>query len=682
MAASRRTAQPATRVRCFPHIAAILALALAPFPVAAQESGNAVETAPAASPVPNPTMGWILDQHTASIAPVFGSQPLETSGAGSAPAIALDGAGSIDGAALVGGIPSGAPVTSYALSSAAEPTLLSGTTVVLLCGRENNWLRSARGVQLLADAAGDWLVTKPGEWGLSLASATSPFAVVSAGEWVYAAAPPAPPKFVAFGPDDSFPPRLANSQVCVWALYDTSVKGSSSHPEISVAYDDGAQSTPVPLAAPVTAGTAPLELVFNQLGADVSTLFVWQGSAARLLFRQTVRADYWNNGLRRSIASGFLTPPWSGLAITALDPRPIALGGDAQDNVYAAQYAGFVRTSPFASYTVATSPNTPFLAVRYQLGNFPYQAYQYSISFELDGRYFGYDQPWRYGTNWRSIPLPQDGRSHRVTLRNGFTRSNGNYVQPTLGAFGGGGFIDAVAVPSGFKVSIVRPVPASVALVLSHSVAVGDLAGSVPYESEGPQSSIAWPVQAEAVRAFGTAAVMDESYGGELLGNNCLTAGACRNYLAAIHKAQPHITVGFVARMLNDFFHGDGSLSECLPQYQQALVNLFDAWSAEFPGKPLHVGSDVRESAELEEKTDGCTPALQLADWRSGIRNTVNNYASEKGATWLHFVDMSNWVPQNELLPGGIHPNVEGQIKICQAVATYFQQPVTCGVPK
>jgi len=638
------------------------------------------ETSPAVI-LPRPQWGWILKDNAGKIQPVFGDAALESSRTGTSPGLAADGAGNIDGAALVGGVPSRLPLGDYALQSPAEPTLPAGTTVLLLCGRENHWLSSHNGTLLPVEGAGAWNASKPGEWGLSLASAVSPFAVAVGGQWVYANAPPAPPSFIPFTLLPGFPPPGTNAQVCVWALYDTSVKGSKANPEISVAYDDGPASAPRRLAGPVSSSANPLEVVFNQLGADLGTLFVWQDSAAERLFEQPVRAAYWNGGLRNRVLSGFETPDWSGLAVTNLDPRPIALGGDAQDNVWSVAYPGFVRTSPLAHYSITTPPGTPFLAVRYELGSRHYRPVLFSISFRLDGEYLGYDQPWRQGTNIRSIPLPLDGKSHTVDLRNGFTRSD-KYADPFADGFGGGGFIDAVAVPRGFKIKIDRPTPASVAVVLSHSVAIGEYAEQIPYLDQGPESSIAWPAQARATRAFGTENVVDESYAGELLANDCPTQQACTAYIAAIKQAQPKIRVGFVARMLNDFYHGRAAKGECLPEYEENLQFLFTAWAAELRGVPLYVGSDIVQSAANEARTDGCTPANRLAEWRQGIEDTVRGYGARNNADWLHFVDMSEWVPQNELGPDGIHPGTEGQIKICQAVAGVFGQHVTCGVPR
>ena len=643
-------------------------------------SDAGIETAPSIIP-PRPALGWILRNDGATIKPAFGDVVLGSVGLGAGPSVAADGAGNIDGAALIGGVPAGAPVNHYALESATEASLSAGTTVLLLCGRQNNWLLGANKGLLPVEAPESWNVAKPGEWGLSLASSPSPFAVEMSGQWVYANKPPPPAGFIPFTKQPGFPPSHSNAQLCVWGFYDSSVKGSMSEPEISVAYDDGPAGVPRKLTRPVTPSGIPLAVVFNQLGADIGTLFLWQGSAAERLFQQPVRAAYWNGGLRKRAGSGFETPDWNHLAITELDPQPVALGGDAQDNVWAVPYDGFVRTSPFAHYSVTTSPGTPFMAVRYELGNRLYRPYLFSISILLDGEYMGYDQPWRQGTNIRSIPLPLDGRSHTVDLRNGFARSD-RYQNPTIGGFGGGGFIDAVAVPPGFKVKVNRHEPASVAVVLSHSVALGELAQGLPYRDQGPQSSVAWPVQARAARVFGTESVVDESYSGELLVNDCPTQPACTAYLAAIKAAQPHVSVGFVARMLNDFYHGRTSHGECLPQFEETLQFLFSAWSSEFPGVPLYVGSDIRQSAINEARLDGCTPPHRLTGWRSGIEDTVRSYAARNGADWLHFVDMSQWVAQDELVPGGIHPGVEGQVHICQAVADLFRQPATCGVPR
>lgn len=648
------------------------------------DSVSSIAASPkAVSPaVSRPQMGWVLDTSAARIPAAFGTSSLESAGPGSSPAVARDGAGNIDGAALLGGLPAGTLLADYSLASANEASLSSGTTVLLLCGRENNWLRDGNGVLISPIAeAGQFSVTKAGEWGLVLASTISPFAVASGGKWVYANQPPTPTSYSHFAIHPGFP-AINNSPICVWAFYDTSVKGSASQPEISVAYDDGPAGTPLRLPRPISLSAVPLEVVFSRVGADLGTLFVWQGTAARELFEQPVRSAYWNGGLRSSIDSQFETPDWNSLTITALDPRPIALGGDAQDNIHFDAYPAFVRSNPFAHYSVTVSAGTPFLAVRYQLGNAPVGPTEYSVSFTLDGEYMGYDQPWRYGTNLRSIPLPQDGRAHTLDLRNGFVRGNGIYAKPTEPTLSGGGFISAVAVPKGHRVTVNRPIPKSVAIVLSHSVAVGEAAGGDPYQDQGPQSSIAWPVQARAVKAFGTDSVVDESYGAEMLANECMSQTNCNNYLAAIKAAQPHITVGFVARMLNDFYHGEVTFHECLPQYQEMLGYLFTAWEEKFPGVPLYVGSDIRQSALYEAETDGCTPALKLADWRAGIGTAVNEYQTAHKAPWLHFVDMTDWVPQNQLLSGGIHPTAKGQVDICQAVADYFRQPVKCSVPQ
>ena len=644
------------------------------------ERAASIETSPSVA-IPRPALGWILRNDGATIKPAFGNAALESVGQGAGSGVAMDGAGNIDGAALIGGVPGGDPVNHYALESAADGSLSVGTTVLLLCGRENHWISTSSGRILPVEQQSSWNVTKPGEWGLSLASSISPFAVESGGRMTYANAPEPPPGFRPFPLQPGFPPPMTNAQVCVWGLFDTSIKGTKSGPEISVAYDDGAASLPLQVKGPMVASSSQLEVVFSQLGADIGALFIWQGAAAEKLFQQPVRAAYWNGGLRRRLATGFATRDWDGLTITRLDPRPIALGGDAEDNVRAISYNGFVRTSPFAHYSVTTPPGTPFLAVRYEMGNIYYRPYFFSISILLDGKYMGYDQPWRQGTNIRSIPLPLDGRTHTVDLRNGFTGSD-NYANPGSGGFGGGGFIDAVAVPPGFDVTVNRSMPASVAVVLSHSVAQAEMASLRPYLDQGPQSSVAWPVQARAAKAFGTESVVDESYGGELLVNDCPTLQACTAYLDTIKAAQPNVAVGFVARMLDDFYQGQTSQGECLPQYEQSLESLISAWSSEFPGVALYVSSDIQQSAYNESLTDGCTPALHLSDWRSGIEDTVSDYSARTGADWLHFVDMSQWVPEDELVSGGIHPGVEGQVRICQAVAALFRQPAACGVPR
>jgi hypothetical protein len=629
-------------------------------------------------------MGWIFSSGGKTIEPAFGDAPFISSGQGVDPELALDGAGNIDGAALIGGSASGQRSSSYALESPTQPTLLAGTTVLLLCGRQNNWLPDGNGGLLPVEASATWSVTKPGEWGMSLVSRTSlsPFAVVSEGQWVYANAPPKPPGFEAFGSVSAFPPPSTNAPVCVWAFYDTTIHGSQTSPAISVAWDDGAASEPVRLNFPVTNWSQPLQVPSGVLGADVGTLFVWQGIAAGQLFQQPVRAAYWNDGLRTSIASQFRTAAWSNLSVTELKPQPIALGGDAQDNVSAQIYQSCVRTSPFAHYSVTTSAGTPFLAVRYELCNAAESPESYSVSFQLDGHYLGYDQPWRDSSNYRVIPLPQDGRSHTLDLRNGYTRGNSDYANPTSGTFGGGGFIDAVAVPKDSSVSVNHPAARSVAMVLSHSVATGDEAGANPWLGQGAQSSVAWPVLARAAQAFGTASVVDESFAGELLALNCLTQSDCNAYIAALKAAQPHITVGFLSRMSNDFYHGRGAYGECLPQYRQTLGNLFRAWAAALPGVPLYVGSDIRESAGNEALTDGCPTPLKLADWRGGIESAVQDYVRATGSDWLHFVDMTPWVPQSDLASSGLHPTVKGQVEICQAVAALFNRQVTCTVPQ
>jgi len=94
------------------------------------------------------------------------------------------------------------------------------------------------------------------------------------------------------------------------------------------------------------------------------------------------------------------------------------------------------------------------------------------------------------------------------------------------------------------------------------------------------------------------------------------------------------------------------------------------------------VGSDIQQSTYNETLTDGCTPALHLSDWRTGIEDTVLGYSAGSGADWLRFVDMSQWVPQDELVFDGIHPGVEGQVRICEAVAHLIDPSARCGVPR
>jgi hypothetical protein len=641
---------------------------------------------------PAPTMGWVLDRSVQTIPPVFGSASLNAIGLGLLPMPAPDGAGNIDGPALLGTNATDQLVKSYALTSPLQASFSGGTTVLLLCGRQDNWLSTPAGGLLPVQAAGMWNVDKPGEWNLRLVSSVGVFAVTENETSIYAK-PPAPPEsFLAFGSATAYPVPYSNAPVCLWAFYDTSVHGTVGAPQISAAYGDGPQSAPVVLKEASLSGhssfsspivsTIPMRVNFGELGEDLGTLFIWQGASAERLFQQSVRAAYWNTGLRSTVASGFQTPAWSGLSVTKLNPQPIALGGDAQDNVWAAAYASFVRTTAFAHYSITTPPGTPYVAVRYELGNSLQAADAYSVSFLLDGEYMGYDQPWRDGMIYRAIPLPQDGNSHTLDLRNGFARANGNYAAPTTSTFGGGGFIDAVAVPAGYTVQIKHPVPASVAVVLSHSVAVADEAPTAPYQNQGAQSSVAWPVLARAAGAFGTASVVDESFASQLMANNCWTQVACNTYIAKIKAAQPNISVGFVAQLLNDFFHGREAYGECLPQYERTMQHLFIAWSAQFPGVPLYVGSDTLTSASLETYSDGCTPALNLSDWRKGIESTVESYAETNNAHWLHFVDMTPWVPQSKLVESGFHPTVQGQIGVCQQVAALFDQAVTCGVPR
>lgn len=658
-------------------------------PIAAQ--------AEAALPIPPaPVLGWVLDRSAETIPPVFGSASLTEIGSGLMPSQAMDGAGNIDGPALLGSNTSSPMVHSYGLQNPLLASLSAGTTVFLLCGRPDYWLKAPGSGLLLPEPRVGWSpmwnVEKPKEWGLRLLSSVGVFGVTVNGTVAYANDPAPPENYLPFGALTEYPVPNSNTQVCLWAFYDTSVDGSTSKPQISTAYGDGPMSTPVvlggsadaahSLTSTVTASSSPLDVVFGQLGEDLGTLFIWQGAAAESLFHQTIRAAYWNGGLHSSVTSRFQTPAWSSLSITTLNPQPIARGGDAQDNVWATAYASFVRTTAFAHYSITTAPGTPFVAVRYQLGNSVQTPNSYSVSFLLDGQYMGYDQPWRDGTNYRAIPLPQDGKSHTLDLRNGFARANGNYAAPTTGTFGGGGFIDAVAVPKGYAVHINHPVPESVAVVLSHSVANADEAPSAPYEDQGAQSSVAWPVQARAAGAFGTASVVDESVASLLMANNCWTQAACTAYIATVKAAQPNIKVGFVAQLLNDFFHGRAAYGECLPQYERTMQHLFIAWSAEFPGVPLYVGSDTLTSAALENYTDGCTPELHLSEWRSGIESTVENYAETNKATWVHFVDMTPWVPQSELVASGLHPTVQGQVGLCQHVAALFNQSVTCGVPR
>jgi hypothetical protein len=670
---------------CFP--AAVISQALDPLPQ------RAVAQAASTPPIPPaPAFGWVLDQSAQTIPAVFGSASLTGIGLGSLPTQAPDGAGNIDGPALLGQNASNPLVQSYALQDPTQASLAAGTTVFLLCGRQDYWLTGLFGGQLPVQEGGQWNAQKPGEWGLRLVSSLGVFAVTNNGSSVYAKSPAPPANFLPFSGSSAYPVPFSNAPVCLWAFYDTSVHGTTSAPQISTAYGDGPASAAVVLNESATAthalihnavaSSSPMQVNFGKLGADLGTLFIWQGASAERLFQQSVRAAYWNGGLRSSVASGFQTPVWSGLSATALNPQPIALGGDAQDNVWANAYASFVRTTAFAHYSITSSPGTPFVAVRYQLGNSPQAANAYSVSFLLDGQYLGYDQPWRDGTIYRTIPLPQDGNSHTLDLRNGFARGNGNYAAPTTATFGGGGFIDAVAVPSGYTVQINHPVPTSVALVLSHSVAVADEAPSAPYQDQGAQSSVAWPVLARSAGAFGTASAVDESFAGQLMANNCWTQAACNTYIAKIKAAQPNITVGFVAQLLNDFFHGPAAYNECLPQYERTMQHLFIAWSAQFPGVPLYVGSDTLTSAALEATADGCSPALYLSDWRAGIQSTVQSYAAAHNATWLQFVDMTSWVPQSQLVPSGLHPTVQGQIGICQQVAALFNQSVTCGVPR
>jgi hypothetical protein len=170
-----------------------------PSVVAAQEPASipaedAESAAASLSTVPpRPAMGWVLESNQAAIPAEFGPAALESSGAGASPAVALDGAGNIDGAGLLGGLPSGTLLGSYALKSADQATLQAGTTVILLCGRLNSWLRYPNGALLpTAAPAKSFSVTKPREWGVNLISAVSPFAVVVGGQWKYASAPPVP----------------------------------------------------------------------------------------------------------------------------------------------------------------------------------------------------------------------------------------------------------------------------------------------------------------------------------------------------------------------------------------------------------------------------------------------------------------------------------------------------------
>jgi len=105
---------------CFP--AAVISQALDPLPQ------RAVAQAASTPPIPPaPAFGWVLDQSAQTIPAVFGSASLTGIGLGSLPTQAPDGAGNIDGPALLGQNASNPLVQSYALQDPTQASLAAGT---------------------------------------------------------------------------------------------------------------------------------------------------------------------------------------------------------------------------------------------------------------------------------------------------------------------------------------------------------------------------------------------------------------------------------------------------------------------------------------------------------------------------------------------------------------------------
>lgn len=176
---------------CFP--ASVIGQVLDPLPQQTMAQSEATPPIP-----PAPAFGWVLDQSAPVIPPAFGAASLTGIGLGSLPSQAPDGAGNIDGPALLGQSEINPLVQSYALQDPVQGSLSAGTTVILLCGRQNYWLSAPGGGLLPVQAGGEWNVQKSGEWGLRLVSSIGDFGVANNGTWIYAKSPTPPENFVPF----------------------------------------------------------------------------------------------------------------------------------------------------------------------------------------------------------------------------------------------------------------------------------------------------------------------------------------------------------------------------------------------------------------------------------------------------------------------------------------------------
>lgn len=545
----------------------------------------------------------------------------------------------------------------YSPASGSTATLSTTTTVLRFCYRPDPWMHNTAGALLstVGNAA-----FKSGEWYFDVSNTTVHSATHKVGGFgasevtSVVAAKPSSEQY--FGNATAYP-GVNPADYCEWLFYDTgagTLGGTTGAPVVAGSFNDGPIGTPVTLGAALSTGTA-FRVASNLVGADSHTLTIWTGAAAGKMFNQSLRSLEWNNGMNSNVFNNFIQPAWSQLSKTYLNPAPIALGGDAIDNVTAQQYPattnsftdaggnytitlpGWVRTSPFATYSVTVTNATgtqspPEVCFRSQQGSGLAQSLQdlsqlqRFISYDIDGTYANYSTPANYGTNYLCIALTTTVASHTIRLFNGTTVA-AVFTNPyaTATPISGGPFIDAVGVPKGYVVTV-NHITASSGLTwgYGHSVMAGHGTQQLPGYNTGVSNTSSWFAMSRKLGAFGggtsaynagTWSAVCDCYGSRLAWSDFPTPTAATSYMTALKLAQPNLTQGIVEDLINDRFHGPGSSNqECLVpatnwanSFMATEANLVNAWHVAFPTLPLYIGSDIVQASSAESSVDGCT---------------------------------------------------------------------------
>lgn len=545
----------------------------------------------------------------------------------------------------------------YSPASGTTATLSTTTTVLRYCYRPDPWMHITGGTAL--PTAGN-SAFKSGEWYFNVANSTAHSATHQVGGFgaaeVTPVVAPKPSSEQYFGNSTPYPAG-APADYCEWLFYDTgagTLGGTTGAPVVAGSFNDGVIGTPVTLGAALSTGTA-FRVASASTGADSHTLTIWTGASAGKMFSQSLRSLEWNNGMNSNVFNNFIQPAWSQLSKTYLNPAPIALGGDAIDNVTAQQYPatsnnftdaggnytitmpGWVRTSPFTTYSVtvtnATGTQSPSeVCFRSQQGTGLAQSLQdigqnlRFVSFDIDGVYANYSTPANYGPNYLCIGLTTTVASHTIRFFNGTTIA-AVYTLPyaTATPISGGPFIDAIGVPKGYVVTV-NHLTATTGLTwgYGHSVMAGHGTQQLAAYNTGVATTSSWFTMSRKLGAFGggtsaynagTWSAICDCYGSRLIWSDFQTPTMATAYMAALKLAQPSITRGIVEEVINSRFHGPNSTNQlCLVpatnwanSFMATYANLANSWHVAWPSFSLYIGSDIVQSSGNEASLDACT---------------------------------------------------------------------------